>query len=112
MAAVFVLLIAANYSGKIIDVIYAKGVYRDPKCVEYSRWNAISRIEVDTHLGGRYVVIDADATTAIMNVDPARWEQNGSATPTDTGLPATSGFNWKKSLMSAAPSVASFVYFT
>ncbi|HVG90338.1 MAG TPA: hypothetical protein VNB54_02505 [Alphaproteobacteria bacterium] len=106
LTAVFVLLIAANYSGKIIDVIYAKGVYRDPKWVEYSRWNAISRIEVDTHLGGRYVVIDADATTAIMNVDPARWAQNGSATPTDTGLPSTSGFNWKKSLMSAAPSVA------
>jgi len=106
LAAVFVLLIAANYSGKIIDVIYAKGVYRDPKWVEYSRWNAISRIEVDTHLGGRYVVIDADATTAIMNVDPARWAQKGSATPTDTGLPSTSGFNWKKSLMSAAPSVA------
>jgi hypothetical protein len=106
LAAVFVLLIAANYSGKIIDVIYAKGVYRDPRWVEYSRWNAISRIEVDTHLGGRYVVIDADATTAIMNVDPARWERNGSATPTDTGLPSTSGFNWKKSLMSAAPSVA------
>lgn len=106
LAAIFVLLIAANYSGKIIDVIYAKGVYRDPKWVEYSRWNAISRIEVDTHLGGRYVVIDADATTAIMNVDPARWEQHGSATPTDTGLPSMSGFNWKKSLMSAAPSVA------
>jgi len=106
LAAVFVLLMAANYSGKIIDVIYAKGVYRDPKWVEYARWNAISRIEVDTHLGGRYVVIDADATTAIMNVDPALWEQNGSATPTGTGLPATSGFNWKKSLMSAAPSVA------
>jgi spermidine synthase len=106
LAAVFIPLIAANYSGKIIDVIYAKGVYRDPRWVEYSRWNAISRIEVDTHLGGRYVVIDADATTAIMNVDPARWERNGSATPTDTGLPSTSGFNWKKSLMSAAPSVA------
>jgi hypothetical protein len=106
LAALFVLLIAANYSGKIIDVIYAKGVYRDPKWIEYSRWNAISRIEVDTHLGGRYVVIDADATTAIMNVDPAHWEQNASATPMYTGLPETSGFNWKKSLMSAAPSVA------
>ena len=106
VAVVFVLLMAANYSGKIIDVIYAKGIYRDPKWIEYSRWNAISRIEVDTHLGGRYVVIDADATTAIMNVDPARWEQNASATPMYTGLPETSGFNWKKSLMSAAPSVA------
>ena len=97
---------AANYSGKIIDVIYAKGVFRDPKWIEYARWNAISRIEVSTQLGGRYVVIDADATTAIMNVDPARWEQNASATPMYTGLPETSGFNWKKSLMSAAPSVA------
>lgn len=106
LAAMFVLLIAANHSGKIIDVIYAKGIYRDPKWIEYSRWNAISRIEVDTHLGGRYVVIDADATTAIMNVDPAHWEQNASATPMYTGLPETSGFNWKKSLMSAAPSVA------
>ncbi|HEV7550585.1 MAG TPA: hypothetical protein VGP65_02830, partial [Candidatus Angelobacter sp.] len=106
LATIFVLLLAANYSGKIIDVIYAKGVYRDPKWIEYSRWNAISRIEVSTQLGGRYVVIDADATTAIMNVDPARWEQNGAATPMGTGLPDTSGFNWKKSLMSAAPSVA------
>jgi spermidine synthase len=106
LAAVFVLLMAANYSGKIIDVIYAKGVYRDPKWIEYARWNAISRIEVSTQLGGRYVVIDADATTAIMNVDPARWGQNGSPTPMYTGLPETSGFNWKKSLMSAAPSVA------
>ncbi|MCU1254111.1 MAG: hypothetical protein JWM83_410 [Candidatus Angelobacter sp.] len=106
LATVFVLLLAANYSGKIIDVIYAKGVYRDPKWIEYVRWNAISRIEVSTQLGGRYVVIDADATTAIMNVDPARWEQNGAATPMGTGLPETQGFNWKKSLMSAAPSVA------
>src|ERR1700760_420329 len=94
LAAVFIALMAVNYSGKIIDVIYAKGVYRDPKWIEYSRWNAISRIEVDTHLGGRYVVIDADATTAIMNVDPARWGQNASATPMYTGLPETSGFNW------------------
>ena len=109
LAAIFVLLMAANYSGKIIDVIYAKGVYRDPKWIEYARWNAISRIEVSTQLGGRYVVIDADATTAIMNVDPARWDHNASATPMYTGLPETSGFNWKKSLMSAAPSVANIL---
>jgi hypothetical protein len=104
-AAVFALLVAANYSGKLIDVIYAKGFYRDPKWVEYARWNAISRIEVNTQLGGRYVVIDADATTAIMNVDPARWDQDGPPAPTHTGLPAKPGFNWKKSLMAAAPAV-------
>src|SRR5262245_45897477 len=58
--------------------------------------------------GARYVVIDADATTAIMNVDPARWgeDQPASPTPTHTGIPSVGGFNWKKSLMAAAPSVA------
>jgi hypothetical protein len=105
LAAIFVLLAAANYSGKLLDVVYAKGLYRDPKWVEFARWNAISRIEVNTQLGGKYVVIDADATTAIMNADPAHWGQEGSATPTHTGLPAQPGFNWKKSLMAAAPSM-------
>jgi spermidine synthase len=104
LAAFFVLLSAANYSGKLVDVIYAKGVYRDPKLIEYTRWNAISRIEVQNQIG-RYVVIDADATTAIMNADPAHWDQEGSPTPTHTGLPSQPGFNWKKSLMAAAPSV-------
>src|SRR5579884_2226077 len=60
LAAVFVLLAVANYSGKLMDVVYAKGLYRDPKWVEFARWNAISRIEVNTQLGGKYVVIDAD----------------------------------------------------
>src|SRR5579884_1996520 len=69
LAAVFVLLAVANYSGKLMDVVYAKGLYRDPKWVEFARWNAISRIEVNTQLGGKYVVIDADATTAIMSAD-------------------------------------------
>src|SRR5215472_6321146 len=104
VAALFVLLIAANYSGKLLDVVYAKGVYRDPKWIEYTRWNAISRIEVQNQ-AGRYVVIDADATTAIMNADPAHWDQEGSATPTHTGLPSQPSFNWKKSLMAAAPAV-------
>jgi spermidine synthase len=104
VAALFAALIAANYSGKLVDVVYAKGVYRDPKLIEYTRWNAISRIEVQNQIG-RYVVIDADATTAIMNADPAHWDQEGSPTPTHTGLPSQPGFNWKKSLMAAAPSV-------
>src|SRR5262245_63396636 len=49
--------------------------------------------------GAKYVVIDADATTAIMNTDPARWgeDQPASPTPTHTGLPSAGGFNWKKS---------------
>lgn len=108
VAAIFALLMAANHSGGLIDVVYAKGVRRDPRSVEFARWNAISRIEVIVQRGARYVVIDADATSAIMNVDPARWGQDQPAhpTPTHTGLPAQPGFNWKKSLMAAAPSVA------
>ena len=107
-ALVFLGLIIANHSGRLLDVVYAKGVLRDPKSVEFSRWNAISRIEVNNQSGARYVVIDADATTAIMNTDPEKWSQDQSANPTpiQTGLPAQSGFNWKKALMSAAPSLA------
>src|SRR5262249_5671210 len=108
LVAGFAILIVANHSGRLVDVVYAKGLPRDPQSTEFAKWNAISRIEVTTENGGRYVVIDADATTAIMNVDPARWDQDQPSrpTPTGTGLPDEPGFNWKKSLMSAAPAVA------
>lgn len=108
VAALFALLIAANHSGRLVDVIYAKGVLRDSKRIEFAKWNAISRIEVNNQSGARYAVIDADATTAIMNADPAHWDEDqpASPTPTHTGLPASGGFNWKKSLMAAAPSIA------
>jgi len=107
-AALFIVLMAGNLSGRWTDVVYAKGVFRDPQWVEFSQWNAISRIEVDKQDGARYIVIDADATSAIMNVDPALWdrEQGSTPTPVHTGLPAQSSFNWKKSLMSAAPAIA------
>ena len=107
-ATVLAVLIAANHSGRWIDVVYAKGVFRDPRWVELAKWNAISRIEVNSQNGARYIVIDADATSAIMNTDPAKWDQehNPNPTPTHTGLPEQASFNWKKSLMSAAPAVA------
>ena len=41
LAAAFVLLIAANYSGRLIDVVYAKGIFRNPAWVEFARWNAL-----------------------------------------------------------------------
>jgi hypothetical protein len=106
IAAAFVLLIAANYSGKLIDIVYAKGMRRDQPWLLFSKWNAISRIEVDDVGGGRYIVIDADASTAIMNVDPAKWAVDAT-TPTlkDNGNPPVAGYNWKKDLMSAAPAV-------
>lgn len=111
VAGCFAALTAANYSGQWIDIVYAKGVRHDPKRTEFSAWNAISRIEVNNQDGARYIVIDADATSAIMNVEPAQWanDQPANPTPTLTGLPAQSSFNWKKSLMSAAPSVANIL---
>jgi hypothetical protein len=88
-AVLLILLIAGNRSGRLMDVIYAKG-YKRPG-VEYTRWNAISRIEVDHHDdGSKWIVIDADASTAIMNVDPRNWGEGG----------------WQKPLMSGAPSIA------
>ena len=108
LAGAMALLLTTNFSGKWIDVVYAKGLFRNPDWIEFARWNAISRIEVDRGAGGaRYIVIDADANSAVMNVDPARWDaESYNPTPTHTGLPAQPGFNWKKSLMAAAPSVA------
>lgn len=95
VAVLLAALIGANHSGRLIDVIYAKGVrISDWATVEYVRWNAISRIEVDRKKdGSRWVVIDADANSAMMNFDPKAWEQ----TPLH------------KALMGTAPSVANIL---
>src|ERR1700686_607856 len=47
LAAVLLLVIAANRSGRLIDVVYAKGFFRDKAWVEFARWNAISRVGGD-----------------------------------------------------------------
>ncbi len=90
--AVFLLiLIAVNYSGRFFDIVYAKGRFRDAAWVEFARWNAISRVEVDRQGDARAIVIDADASTYLMNVDPKKnWK----------------GTEWEEHLMSAAPSLA------
>src|SRR6267154_1201192 len=88
--ALFVLvLIALNYSGKLFDIVYAKGGFRDSAWVEFARWNAISRVEVDTQGQGKAIVIDADASTYLMNVDSKHWQGR-----------------WETSLMSAPPALA------
>jgi spermidine synthase len=72
--ALFVLLlIAVNHSGKLFDIVYAKGKFRNPAWVEFARWNAISRVEVDTYGKSKAIVIDADASTEMMNVDSKHW---------------------------------------
>jgi hypothetical protein len=89
-AALLVVLILANHSGRLIDVIYAKGMFRDKSWVEFARWNAISRVEVDRQGYAKAVVIDADASTYIMNCDLRTWK----------------GSEWERNLMSAPPAVA------
>lgn len=85
-----VALIAANRSGGLIDIVYAKGERRDGLDVEYAQWNAISRVEVDRGAdGSRAIVIDADASTGIPNQGTVGWE----------------GSSAQRTLMSAAPAV-------
>jgi spermidine synthase len=83
-------VIAANHSGRLIDIIYAKGMFRDSSWVEFARWNAISRVEVDRQGAAKVVVIDADASTFIMNADLTQWP----------------GSEWQKNLMAAPPALA------
>jgi hypothetical protein len=91
LAAVLLVVIAANYSGRLVDVIYAKGMFRDKSWVEFARWNAISRVEVDRQAdNARSIVIDADASTYVMNADPHHWE----------------GTDWQKNLMASPPALA------
>ncbi len=89
--AVFLLiLIATNHAGKLFDIVYAKGTFRDASGVEFAGWNAISRVEVDRRADLKTIVIDADASTDMVNVDPKRWQ----------------GTEWGEHLMSAAPALA------
>jgi hypothetical protein len=90
LLAGFLMLIAGNLSDRLIDVVYAKGVFRNPAWVEFARWNALSRVEVDLSGHSKVVVIDADASTYIMNVEPERvW-----------------GTPWERILLSRPPALA------
>jgi spermidine synthase len=90
LTAALLLLIIANHSGKLIDITQAKGKVRDPAWVEFARWNAISRVEVDRQGEAKVIVIDADASTYIMNAAPGQWK----------------GTEWEANLMSAPPALA------
>ena len=89
-AVAIILLIAVNHSNRWIDIVYAKGKFRNPEWVEFARWNALSRVEVDRQQLAKAIVIDADASTYIMNCDLAHWH--------DT--------EWEKDLMSSPPALA------
>src|SRR5258708_37292405 len=83
-------VVGAKHSNRLIDVVYAKGMFRDPAWVEFARWNALSRVEVDRQDQAKAIVIDADASTYIMNCDLAHWH----------------GSEWEQDLMSAPPALA------
>ena len=88
VTGIILLLLIANYNGKLADIIWAKGIRRQN--VEFARWNAISRVEVDVQDdGARIIVIDADANTFIMNADPHQWD----------------GSEWQKRLMASPPAL-------
>ena len=83
-----VVLMALNQWRNFMDVVWAKGIRHSN--VEFARWNAISRVEVDRQPdGARVIKIDADAGTHIMHADPA-------------GLMKS---NWGRSLMTAPAAV-------
>lgn len=88
LAVLLSALTLLNNSGALIDIVYAKGIRRDNSWVLFSRWNALSRVEVDKMAGMQLIVIDADAATEIMHTDPHNW-----------------GAEWKRTLMSNAPAV-------
>jgi spermidine synthase len=88
LSAAVALGIALNFSGTLADIVWAKGVRRQN--VEFARWNAISRVEVDRgNDGSRVIVIDADANTYIMNADLKHWQ----------------GSKWQDNLMASPPAV-------
>ena len=106
VAAACLALIAVNHGGRFIDIIYAKGLKRDASWVQFARWNALSRVEVDQIGLAKYIVIDADASTAIMNVDPSLWDRDVPVGADPATWKQSSPFNWKSDLMNAAPSLA------
>ncbi len=87
LAGLLLVVIAANFRGKLVDVVYAKGLKRDAPV--YQRWNAISRVEVDDQGQAKAIVIDADAQTFLMNTDPHHWSDD-----------------YRRNLMSASSSLA------
>jgi spermidine synthase len=87
LALLFFALIALNFNGRVVDIVYAKGMKRNPPV--YAHWNALSRVEVDNWGTAKAIVIDADASTYLMNTDPHHWRDD-----------------YRQNAMSQVPSVA------
>ena len=71
MVILLMALITANRSQKLFDVVYAKGSLDGYLFSEFTKWNAISRVQVSNRGGHeKWAEIDADANTLIANADP------------------------------------------
>lgn len=69
MALVMLVLVALNRNGEVAEIKFVRAVDREQPRQLFFQWNAISRVEVQEIGRGLYIVIDADAQTAIMNLD-------------------------------------------
>jgi hypothetical protein len=69
MAVVMLGLLVLNRNGQLVEIKFVRSVNREIPQVLFSKWNAISRVEVQEISRGLYIVIDADAQTAIANLD-------------------------------------------
>ncbi len=72
MAVVMLALIAARLFSTTPDIQYVRAVNREQPKVLFAKWNAISLVQVQELGRALYIVIDSDATTAIMNIPPER----------------------------------------
>lgn len=69
MALVMLVLVVLNRNGELVEPKFVRAVDREQPKIVFTKWNAISRVQVQEIGRGLYVVIDADAQTAIMNLD-------------------------------------------
>ncbi len=69
MAVVMLGLVVLNRNGELVEIKVARSMEVEQPKIVFSKWNAISRVEVQELGWGLYMVIDADAQTAIMNLE-------------------------------------------
>ncbi len=69
MGIVVLGLLVLNRNGEWVEIKFVRSMDREQPRIVFSKWNAISRVEIQEIGRGLYIVIDADASTAIMNMD-------------------------------------------
>jgi spermidine synthase len=70
VVGVLVVLIVINYSHGILDIVYVKGIRKERSKVDFMRWNALSRVEVDQSDHDKVILIDGLAFSFIVHANP------------------------------------------